>query len=157
MRRAALIGAALGLAGCERVPSFFGYWDIVEADYDGVVQEDAGFFEIVNGGGVYVFVRYQWTGAEFVPDPKPQIVASSSSQTAPEPFEGYAKRGEEFDISIGPFGTFHVEEYDGSSALLVAESAYWPYSDEVNGYDPSDFADPYQPLPGLPLTLVIQR
>lgn len=160
MTRAALLALVVGLAGCERVPSFFGYWDIVEVEYAGTTQVDAGFFEIVNDGGAYVFARYKWDGSGFYADPSPEVVFGDTSQTAPAPGEGYAKKDETFSISMATFqAEFAVVEYTGTDAVLEAPAAIWPDSDAFQvGFPTGGYGSPEFPVPDAPpMTLIIQR
>jgi hypothetical protein len=114
-------------AGCTRDPTFFGYWDIYEAERGGVVQPDIGFFEIDNNATMYAFLRYTWTGAEFAPDPSPHTISGETDATAQEVFGNYKSKGETYAISLGVFGAvFDVDDYLADEAVLTAPDAVWP-------------------------------
>jgi hypothetical protein len=114
-------------AGCQRDPTFFGYWDIVEVERDGVVQDDVGFFEVNDDTSVTVFVRYTWDGDGFVPDPAPRTETGDTEEARQEFFGNYQTKGEEHFLLLPPFdANFFVEEYFGDRATLTSDAASWP-------------------------------
>ena len=123
-----VLGVVLG--GCVRDPTFFGYWDLEAVERDGVVQEDAGFFEIDGSATMWLFLRYQWDGAGFAPDPAPAIQGGGTDAVAHEVFGNYKSKGEVWTIHLELFGaTFRVPRYVADEAELVAEDAVWPGGD----------------------------
>jgi hypothetical protein len=117
----------LVLGGCVRDPTFFGYWDIEAVERDGVLQEDVGFFEISGSADMSLFLRYQWDGAGFVPDPHPVVQVGPTDATPHEVFGNYKSKGEVWVVTFDLFGaTFHVPRYVADEAELFAEEALWP-------------------------------
>jgi hypothetical protein len=137
------------LAGCERDPSFFGIWDVTELERDGVSQEEVGFFEILDDGSVMMLLRYTWTGAAFEPEPHPDVIGGTTSQTANFDFaDTYHQKGEVYTLLLSPFGEtpFSVDRYTGDKATLSSAQAAWP--------------DLGTEMPGeelLPMTIYMQR
>jgi hypothetical protein len=114
------------MSGCTLDPTFFGYWDIVSAERGGATQTDVGFFEVGDDGSIAVFVRYQPSGAAFVPDPTPEVVFGDTDQTESDTIE-YAEDGEVHTIWFSPFdAVFRVEEYYADEAVLTHPEALWP-------------------------------
>jgi hypothetical protein len=137
------------LVGCERDPTFFGIWDIVEIERDGEAQQDMGFLEVMGDGKVSMLLRYTWGGGDFHPEPHPDVIHGSTSQTANFDFvETYHQKGETYTLMISPFGDnpFGVDRYTGDKATLTSAEAAWP--------------DLATELPGtelLPMVLYLQR
>jgi hypothetical protein len=122
----------LVLVGCVRDPTFFGYWDLEAVERDGVLQEDVGFFEIAGDAQMYLFLRYQWDGAGFVPDPSPIVRSGATDATPHEVFGNYRSEGEVWSIRLDLFGTsFGVPHYVADEAELVADEAIWPGAGEL--------------------------
>jgi hypothetical protein len=128
MRLSAPLCLVASLAtGCERDPTFFGYWDLDQVTRGGVVQDDMGFLEILEDGSVAVFVRYTWSGGAFVPVAQPEIVLGTTDAVAQEPFGNYKTKGETYALLLEPFdATFDVTDYRGDRAELDAAEAGWP-------------------------------
>jgi hypothetical protein len=115
------------VAGCERDPTFFGYWDIDRVTRGGVVQDDVGFLEILEDAQVAVFVRYTWDGDGFAPDAQPGVEIGATDAVAQEPLGNYHTNGETYALTLEPFAaTFDVADYRGDQALLDAAAAEWP-------------------------------
>ena len=122
----------LGLVGCVRDPTFFGYWDLEAAERDGVLQEDVGFFEILSDAQMALFLRYDWSGGGFVPDPDPVMQFGATNAAAQEPLGNYKSKGETYDVLFDLFGTsFRVAHYVADEAELTAKDAVWPGGTET--------------------------
>lgn len=127
MRRLPLL--LLALAGCERDPTFFGYWEVARIERAGAVQRDAGFLEVLDDGGLALFLRYGWDGAGFFPEPRPQVIGGDTSQREQDFVDGYREKGETFTLWLSPFDTdFDVplDRYRGDRAVLESGDAGWP-------------------------------
>lgn len=120
------------LVGCVRDPTFFGYWDLEAVERDGVLQEEVGFLEILSDAEMALFLRYDWAGDGFVPDPHPAMQFGSTDAVAQEVFGNYKSKGETYDVTFALFATtFHVERYVADEAELTAENAVWPRGTET--------------------------
>lgn len=120
--------ALILLTGCQRDPIFFGYWDIVAVERDGVRQAEAGFLEVLDDGEVALFLRYRWAVDGFEPHPRPRVITGpTDARTQDEIIDGYKEKGETYSIFLGPFDAdFDVTSHGGGQAVIVAEDAVWP-------------------------------
>jgi hypothetical protein len=131
----------LGLVGCVRDPTFFGYWDLEAVERDGVLQEEVGFLEILSDAQMALFLRYDWSDGAFAPDPQPAMQFGETDVVAQEIFGNYKSKGEIWNVTFDLFGTtFRVETYVADAAELAAPEALWPGGTE-----------------GLPTTLFLRR
>lgn len=144
MRKAPFLLLCSLSAACERDPSFFGYWDIARIERGGETQSDAGFFEILDDGSIALFLRYEWSGGLFAPDPRPEVLIGSTSQTESEFGEGYQEKGETYTLWLSLFGEtpFDVVEYKGDRARLESDTAAWPTPDLPAGVNVSGDLSP---------------
>jgi hypothetical protein len=133
VRRATLLGLTCLALGCERDPVWFGYWELVEGRRDGVAQRDLGTVEVMRDGSVATFLRYEWTGAEFVPDPNPTVDLGTAGVSEQDDFfDGYKEKGETYTLYLSQFSDItrplSVVEYTGATALLSGTQCPWPGS-----------------------------
>lgn len=124
------------LAGCERDPTLFGYWDIVSMRIDTPggttdTREQAGFIEITADAKAYAMFAYVYDAGTdgLVPDGTPDLQVFGSDHVPREDFvETYATKGETWSITLtsAVANTFAVEDWAGSSVRLVADNAAPP-------------------------------
>ena len=125
----ALLGGLLG-AGCERDPVMLGFWDIIEVEVDldeGTLrQDDMGTLEFTEGEGIFV-LRYRLRDGALEPVARPtaETVSASTGDRSDELGETYVQEGEVHTLTLG-VDVYVIDEYNGSDAFLVSESAAPP-------------------------------
>lgn len=129
------------LAGCERDPSLYGYWDVVSLRV-GVTEADAeeatlaGFLEFAADDTCHGMFSYIWDGIQLVPDPRPNLelytaVKKSSVDDAGDLGATWHKKDESYTMTmaITPSNltnTFAVEDWAGNTVTLTSDTAVPP-------------------------------
>lgn len=121
------------LAGCEKDPVWFGYWEITEVRRDGVTQTDMGVMEVFRSSEMAYFLRYRWTGTEWVPDARPAAeLGESNASEQDDIIEAYREKGETYTVYFSPWcvdqqeGALKVVDYRQGTAILKGDAQPWP-------------------------------
>jgi hypothetical protein len=130
------------LAGCERDPTFYGYWDVATLAM-GPTEDDAaevtlaGFMEFDADDKVRAMFGYTWDGSQMKPDPRPDLLTWETAVTSSVDDEGeflstWAKPDETWTMTLSNTNNlmlhsdFDVEDWKGSSVTLVSDDALPP-------------------------------
>ena len=122
----------LALFACQKDPVWFGYWEIVEAERDGVKQPDMGVLEVFRDSKMAMLLRYEWTGSDWVPDPAPHAeFGETNAREQDDIIEAYKQEGEIYTVYMSPFCTDYqndlkVESYQANRAILTGKAQPWP-------------------------------